>query len=69
MWDEGLDQVLNNNFGDNGNRIGVRATDSGRSGRVDLSNVDVVGNNMNGDRIVECGGPVDCGPNTNVGIR
>jgi hypothetical protein len=53
----------------NGDRIGVRATDSGRSDRVDLSNVDVVDNNMNGDRIVTCGGPVVCAGNTNVGTR
>jgi hypothetical protein len=60
----------NNNFGPatiagvsylaNGDRIGVRATDSGRSDRVNLSNVDVVNNTMNGDRIVTCGGPVAC---------
>ena len=73
--------VLNNNFGPatiaidgkavsfeaNAERIGVRATDSGRSDRVNLSNVDVVTNNMNGDRIVTCGGQVDCRTNTNVG--
>ena len=69
----------NNNFGPatiagvnypaNGNRIGVRATDSGRSDRVDLANVDVVNNNLNGDRIVTCGGPVVCSGNTNVGTK
>jgi len=76
----------NNNFGratvagvdypPNGNRIGVRATDSGRSDRVNLSNVDVVGNNfgladsnMNRDRIITCGGQVACSFNTNVGTR
>jgi hypothetical protein len=60
----------------NGNRIGVRATDSGRSDRVNLLNVDVVGNNfglpdsnMNRDRIITCGGPVVCSGNTNVGSR
>jgi hypothetical protein len=51
----------------NRDRIGVRATDSGRSDRVDLSNVDVVDNNLNGDHIVTCGGPVACSGNTNVG--
>ena len=66
--------VTNNNFGPatiagvsypaNGDRIGVRATDSGRSDRVDLSNVDVVDNNMNGDLIVSCGGQVACSNNT-----
>jgi Thrombospondin type 3 repeat len=65
----------NNNFGPatiagvsypaNADRIGVRATDSGRSDRVNLSNVDVVNNKMNGDRIVTCGGPVVCSGNTN----
>jgi hypothetical protein len=59
----------------NGNRIGVRATDSGRSGRVDLSNVEVANNNfglvnnIDRDRIITCGGKVYCGPNTNVGTR
>jgi hypothetical protein len=60
--------VRNNTFGDNGG-IGVRATDSGRSNRVDLSNVRVVDNDMNGDRIVTCGGPVVCSGNTDVGSR
>ncbi len=62
-------QVVNNNFGNSGNGIGVRATDSGRSDRVNLSNVDVVNNDMNGDRIVTCGGPVVCSGNTEVGSR
>jgi hypothetical protein len=54
----------NNNFGPatiagvtylvNGDRIGVRATDSGRSDRVNLSNVDVVGNTLNGETITGC---------------
>ena len=69
----------NNNFGPatiagvsypaNADRIGVRATDSGRSDRVDLSNVDVLNNNMNGDSIVTCGGPIFCSGNTDVGSR
>jgi hypothetical protein len=62
-------QVLNNNFGDNVDNIGVRATDSGRSGRVNLSNIKVENNDMNGDRIVTCGGPVVCANNTDVGSR
>jgi len=53
----------------NTDRIGIRATDSGRSDRVDLSNVDVLNNNMNGERIITCGGPVYCSGNTNVGSR
>jgi hypothetical protein len=66
-------RVVNNYFGSatiagvsyqaNGDRIGVRATDSGRSDRVNLSNVDVVNNKMNLDRIVTCGGPVACSGN------
>ena len=66
-------RVDNNNLGPatiagvsysaNGDKIGVRATDSGRSDRVNLSNIDVVGNKMNGDRIVSCGGPVACSGN------
>src|SRR5215218_8121205 len=67
------------NYPPNGsNRIGVRATDSGRSDRVNLYNVDVVGNNfgladsnLNRDRIVPwpCTGQVACSLNTNVGTR
>jgi len=53
----------------NGDLIGVRATDSGRSDRVDLSNVDVLNNNMNSDSIVTCGGPIFCSGNTDVGSR
>ena len=69
----------NNNFGPatiagvsyavNVDRIGVRATDSGRSDRVNLSNVDVINNKMNLDSIVTCGGAVACSGNTNVGSR
>ena len=50
-------------------RIGVRATDSGRSDRVNLEDVVVENNNMNGDRTVNCGGPVECSGNSNVGNR
>jgi hypothetical protein len=46
----------------------VRATDLGRSDRVNLEDV-VVENNMNGDRIVNCGGPVECSGNSNAGNR
>ena len=72
-------RVKNNNFGPatiagesypaNGDKIGVRATDSGRSDRVNLSNIDVVGNEMNGERIVSCGGQVACSNNTSVSSR
>jgi hypothetical protein len=65
------------NYPPNGDRIGVRATDSGRSIRPNLSNVDVVENNfglvnnIDRDRIITCGGQVYCGPpnNSNVGTR
>jgi hypothetical protein len=66
-------EVRNNVFGPaiiggksypaNGDKIGVRATDSGRSDRVNLFNIDVIGNAMNGERIVSCGGPVFCSGN------
>jgi Protein of unknown function (DUF1565) len=61
-------QVLNNILSDN-NGIGVRATDSGRSDRVDLDNILVQGNNLGGDRIINCGGPVACISNTQVGTK
>ena len=48
----------------NGDNIGVRASDSGRSDRVDLRDIRVEYNNMNGERIVSCGGPVVCSNNT-----
>jgi hypothetical protein len=87
--DSQIATVVNNNFGPatitidgvevnykvNGNRIGVRATDSGRSDRVNLSKVKVENNNfglpdsnMNRDRIVTCGGQVVCVPNTNTNV-
>jgi hypothetical protein len=56
--------VKNNVFSDNGDQIGVRATDSGRSDRVNLFDISVTGNYMNGERIVSCGGPVMCSGNT-----
>jgi parallel beta-helix repeat protein len=61
-------QVLNNTLSDN-NGIGVRATDSGRSDRVNLERILVKENDLGGDRIVSCGGPVTCSGNTNVGSR
>jgi hypothetical protein len=72
-------RVVNNNLGSatiagvsypaNGDRIGIRATDSGRSDRVNLSNIQVQNNNLNGERIVTCGGQVACSNNANVGTR
>jgi hypothetical protein len=53
----------------NKDRIGIRDTDSGRSDRVDLRNVQVLNNFMNNERIVTCGGPVTCSGNIGVGSR
>jgi Right handed beta helix region len=61
-------QVLNNILSAN-NGIGVRATDSGRSDRVNLERILVKENDLGGDRIVTCGGQVECINNTNVGTR
>jgi hypothetical protein len=61
-------QVLNNTLSAN-NGIGVRATDSGRSDRVNLLNILVKENDLGGDRIVTCGGPVECINNTDVGTK
>jgi hypothetical protein len=61
-------EVRSNILSDN-NGIGVRATDSGRSDRVDLDNILVQGNNLGGDRIINCGGPVACISNTQVGTK
>ena len=60
--------VLNNTLSAN-DGIGVRATDSGRSDRWNLEDILVQGNDLGGDRIVTCGGPVACISNTNVGSR
>jgi len=68
--------VVNNYFGPatidlvdylaNGRQIGVRATDSGRSDRVDLRNIKVENNDMNRDRIVTCdNNKVVCSGNIN----
>jgi hypothetical protein len=61
-------QVLDNILSDN-NGIGVRATDSGRSDRVNLDKILVQDNDLGGDRIVTCGEPVQCVNNTNVGTK
>jgi hypothetical protein len=57
-------RVVDNILGGNANDIGVRATDSGRSDRVNLANISVVNNDLNGDKIVRCGGPVMCSNNS-----
>jgi hypothetical protein len=56
----------------NKDRFGIRATDSGRSDRVNLSNVDVLTNIMNNERIITCsdrGDPVLCEGNIGEGSR
>jgi parallel beta-helix repeat protein len=63
------DAEVRNNILSANNGIGVRATDSGRSDRVNLERILVQGNDLGGDRIVTCGGPVQCIDNTNVGSR
>jgi hypothetical protein len=59
--------VQNNYFGTNSGGIAIRATDSGRSDRPDLDNIDIVNNKLNGeqgkgcelpDNIVFCSGNI-----------
>jgi hypothetical protein len=38
----------------NRDRVGIRATDSGRADRPNLWNVDIVNNILNGEKIVDC---------------
>jgi len=54
----------------NTERIGIRATDSGRSDRVNLSNILVKDNAMNNERIIGCGGTrVVCRDNSELGTK
>jgi hypothetical protein len=56
----------------NTERIGIRATDSGRSSRVDLRGVVVRNNTMNNERIIGCELPdtvVECGNNPGLGTK
>jgi hypothetical protein len=54
----------------NTERIGIRATDSGRSNRVNLSNILVKDNTMNNERIIGCGGTrVVCRDNSGLGTK
>jgi hypothetical protein len=54
----------------NTERIGIRATDSGSSNRVNLSNVIVRNNTMNNERIIECDGQrVVCSNNSGLGTK
>jgi type II secretory pathway pseudopilin PulG len=62
--------IRNNTFGSglgypkNGKNIAIRADDSGRSDRPDTKNILITGNNLNGETIRSCGGPVSCSSNT-----
>lgn len=61
--------IRNNTFGaglgypKNGKGIAIRADDSGRSDRPDTKNILITGNNLNGETIKSCGGPVTCANN------
>ena len=46
--------VQSNVFGGNRDRVAVRASDSGRTDRTDLWNVDIVNNTLNGETIKGC---------------
>ena len=58
-------EVKNNTFGSNANRVAIIASASGKSGRPPLRNIDIWGNNLNGEIIKGCELPddvVDCTP-------
>jgi hypothetical protein len=46
--------VQNNYFGGNSGGLAIRATDSGRSDRPDLDNIDIVNNKLNGEQVKGC---------------
>ena len=46
--------VRNNYFGGNSGGLAIRATDSGRSDRPDLDNIDIVNNILNGEQVKGC---------------
>ena len=48
----GAKTIANVAYSPNANGVAIRATDSGRSDRPDLRNVDIVGNKLNGETIV-----------------
>jgi hypothetical protein len=57
--------IQNNIFGDNARNVAIVASDSGRSSRPDLYNIDIWNNTLNGDIIKGCDLPdsvVDCTP-------
>jgi hypothetical protein len=67
-----LNKLVTVTYGPNTNneRIGIRATDSGRSDRVNLSNVIVRNNTMNNERIIGCDGRrVVCSNNSGLGTK
>jgi hypothetical protein len=67
-----LNKLVTVTYGPNTNneRIGIRATDSGRSDRVNLSNVIVRNNTMNNERIIGCDGRrVMCSNNSGLGTK
>ena len=64
-----LNKLVTVTYEPNNERIGVRATDSGRSDRVNLSNILVTDNTMNNERIIGCGGPVVCSNNLGLGTK
>jgi hypothetical protein len=67
-----LNKLVTVTYGPNTNdqRIGIRATDSGRSDRVNLLNVIVRNNTMNNERIIGCDGRrVVCSNNSGLGTK
>jgi hypothetical protein len=67
-----LNKLVTMTYGPNTNnqRIGVRATDSGRSDRVNLLNVIVRNNTMNNERIIGCDDRrVVCSNNSGLGTK
>ena len=65
-----LNKLVTVSYGPNTERIGIRATDSGRSDRVNLSNVIVRNNTMNNERIIGCDGRgVVCSNNSGLGTK
>jgi hypothetical protein len=59
--------IRNNRFGDNARNVAIIASDSGRSNRPNLFNIDIVNNTLNGEIIKGCELPdtvVDCSGNT-----
>jgi len=67
----GKKTIANVAYTPNSNNLAIRATDSGRSDRPDLWNVDIVGNVLNGETIVGCelsDEIVDCSDTDTTGV-